>query len=148
MAKKITFKVIPGEALDTNTGEVVKTYKDEKTGETLDLPAFKYRTQFLAMVHQAQNGQGMDYDKLVEAMDLLDKLRSYKDGDEVILEDSEWRLLNTRLAEAKFNFASRLVIEMIKHVKDAPLVKRLEEVKEDRPAPDYVEPVRIPAVEA
>lgn len=144
MAKKIILKVIPGEAMNVDTLEIQKTYKGND-GTEHELPPFKYRSQFVGMLTQSPPNEGMDYDKMTKHLDLVDKIKAHKDGEDVILEDEEWRLLRDRLKKAQFTFASRTVLDMIRHVDEAPVCKKLEEVKQ---AETVVLPETPAAVEA
>lgn len=87
--------------------------------------SFEYYEQVLGLLKTpADPKSGMSADEMIQVMPLINKIQEAGLGKQIILEEEEWRLLCDRVNNsARYNFADQVIVDFIKHVRDAQPAK-------------------------
>lgn len=82
---------------------------------------FEYYDQIIGLLKTpADPKSGMSADEMLQVMPVINKVQQSGAGNQVILEDEEWRLLCDRVNNsARYNFADQVIVDFITHIRDA-----------------------------
>lgn len=76
-------------------------------------PPFNWAKQIHGIVANPPKGEGMKYDEMKEAIEILDLLEGMEDGDTVLFEEAQYKKICTRLRTAEFLVAHKEIVTMI-----------------------------------
>jgi hypothetical protein len=78
-----------------------------------DQPPFNWAKQIHGIVANPPKGEGMRFDEMKEAIEILDLLEDMEDGDKCMFEEAQYKKVCKRLKEAEFLVAHKEIVVMI-----------------------------------
>ena len=82
---------------------------------------FDHRLVLLDIL-RAGDAKGLSIDDMRTLMPILDKLEAAGGPGRVILEESEWTLVRARLADNRWRFADKVIVDFVDAIEGAPAI--------------------------